>query len=502
MDSGDEGHRAGDPGALLEPTAAARGRGPAAGRDPEGQAAAAPRRRAADDADDAGDLHARPRPRAPAPTTTAASCSTRSVDQDVWLTGSNVLPGNPNVVHHVILFKISPDDGRRGRGEGRRRPTTRAGPASAAPGSAGEFGNLDDANWLAAWAPGGDETKVQDGYGVKLEAGSRIVMQVHYNLLKGAAPDQSPTQLRWMPGDTDLTPLHTFLHARAGRAALPPRPQRRPAVRPRRRVDRREEAVRHRRQHQHAAAHALRHRDRAQRDHVLHPPGQPRHDRARRGRPHAPARPQDHHRGQPRHRPRRRRCCGSRSGTSTTRAPSRSTRSTSTPATPSASPASTSSGCATSCRRSRPSARTATSSGPRAAPTRCAWACSRWPTTTSPDRVERGRASRSQSFESRGRSHRAGPTTVSGHLSREHALDAARRRTAGAREDHRQPEDDQQRPGGDPVPAAWSRRACRRSRAARPRARGGSAPSGARPGAGGRPGTTRAACSRRRTPPS
>ena len=37
---------------------AARGRGPAAGRDPEGQAAAAPRRRAADDPDHAGDLHA------------------------------------------------------------------------------------------------------------------------------------------------------------------------------------------------------------------------------------------------------------------------------------------------------------------------------------------------------------------------------------------------------------------------------------------------------------
>jgi hypothetical protein len=36
-------------------------------------------------------------------------------------------------------------------------------------------------------------------------------MQVHYNLLKGAAPDTSSTQLRWMPGSKDLTPLHTFL---------------------------------------------------------------------------------------------------------------------------------------------------------------------------------------------------------------------------------------------------------------------------------------------------
>ena len=43
------------------------------------------------------------------------------VDQDMWLTGSNVLPGNPNVVHHVILFKIPPDSGGRGRGQGRGR---------------------------------------------------------------------------------------------------------------------------------------------------------------------------------------------------------------------------------------------------------------------------------------------------------------------------------------------------------------------------------------------
>ncbi len=132
------------------------------------------------------------------------------VDKDVWLTGSNVLPGNPNVVHHVILFKISPDDV--GEAEAKDADTEDPGwTCFGGTGISGEFGDLDDANWLAAWAPGGDETKVSDGFGVKLEAGSRIVMQVHYNLLKGASPDQSATQLRWMPGDTDLTTLHTFL---------------------------------------------------------------------------------------------------------------------------------------------------------------------------------------------------------------------------------------------------------------------------------------------------
>jgi hypothetical protein len=113
-------------------------------------------------------------------------------------------------VHHVILFKIPPETV--GEAEAKDAQTDDEGwTCFGGTGLSGEFQNLEDANWLAAWAPGGAETKTKNGYGVELEAGSRIVMQVHYNLLKGAAPDKSATQLRWMPGSTDLTPLHTFL---------------------------------------------------------------------------------------------------------------------------------------------------------------------------------------------------------------------------------------------------------------------------------------------------
>jgi hypothetical protein len=129
---------------------------------------------------------------------------------DVWLTGSDVLPGNPDVVHHVILFRIGPDQ----VAEAEQKDADTVGEGwtcFGGTGLAGEFTDLEDADWLAAWAPGGDEVKTPDGYGVPLEAGSRIVMQVHYNLLKGAAPDVSSTQLRWMPATTDLTALHTYL---------------------------------------------------------------------------------------------------------------------------------------------------------------------------------------------------------------------------------------------------------------------------------------------------
>jgi hypothetical protein len=209
MDAGDDGRRAGDPGALLTPT-----------KPPEVEAqelAAVPK----------GKLlplrEGEQRMTLTMPETYTPSAPYGSgtddyrcflldpqLDQDVWLTGSNVLPGNPDVVHHVILFKLSPDDVK--AAEAKDAASGDPGwTCFGGTGIAGEFGDLDDANWLAAWAPGGDETKTRDDYGVRLEAGSRIVMQVHYNLLKGAAPDQSATQLRWMPGSTDLTALHTFL---------------------------------------------------------------------------------------------------------------------------------------------------------------------------------------------------------------------------------------------------------------------------------------------------
>jgi hypothetical protein len=133
-----------------------------------------------------------------------------ALDQDVWLTGSNVLPGNPDVVHHVILFRVAPEQ----RLEAAAKDSADSGPGwtcFGGTGLRGDFSNIDDASWLGAWAPGGDETKTRDGYGVRLAAGSQIVMQVHYNLLKGAAPDRSSTELRWMPASKDLTPLHTVL---------------------------------------------------------------------------------------------------------------------------------------------------------------------------------------------------------------------------------------------------------------------------------------------------
>ena len=131
------------------------------------------------------------------------------LEKDVFLTGSQVLPGNPQVVHHVILFRVEPEQVAEAQALDADSPDP-GWTCFGGTGLKGEFTNVDDANWLAAWAPGGDETKTPDGYGTPLRAGAQIVMQVHYNLLQGAAPDVSSTQLRWMRGDAGLIPLHTY----------------------------------------------------------------------------------------------------------------------------------------------------------------------------------------------------------------------------------------------------------------------------------------------------
>ena len=153
------------------------------------------------------------------------------LDRDSYLTGTNVVPGNPDVVHHVILFRATPDqvdDAERLDAESDDLGWTCFGGS----GLPGDFANVNDANWLGAWAPGTKETLTSSGLRRRPAAGSRIVMQVHYNLLAGQSPDMSSTQIRVTPEARRHHPAAHLPAARPGRAAVPARPRRRAVVRP------------------------------------------------------------------------------------------------------------------------------------------------------------------------------------------------------------------------------------------------------------------------------
>lgn len=132
------------------------------------------------------------------------------LNKDSYLTGTHVLPGDPTVVHHVILFKVAPED----VASAKQLDAEAEGAGWTCFGGTGlqsPADQLNDANWIAAWAPGSDERVTKDGYGTKLAKGTQVIMQVHYNLLQGPKPDVSATQLRLASTKQPMTELSTML---------------------------------------------------------------------------------------------------------------------------------------------------------------------------------------------------------------------------------------------------------------------------------------------------
>ena len=125
-----------------------------------------------------------------------------------YLTGSQFLPQNSAIVHHAIFFRITPEQAARAREVDDGTP----GEGWTCFGDAGLGGQ---SAWVAAWAPGANETLLGAGLGYPMPAGSMLVMQVHYNLLatggKPGGSDQSGIRLRLADGAGRMTALQTML---------------------------------------------------------------------------------------------------------------------------------------------------------------------------------------------------------------------------------------------------------------------------------------------------
>ncbi|HEY7717614.1 MAG TPA: hypothetical protein VH915_02565, partial [Pedococcus sp.] len=126
------------------------------------------------------------------------------------VTGIDVLPGSPDVVHHVILFRVPPAQVAQAQDQDRQDPG-QGWTCFGGSGVAGQGASLDGAPWLGAWAPGGGERVMANDLGMQVEPGSRVVMQVHYNLLAGSSPDRSAARLRVADDDGTRKALHTVL---------------------------------------------------------------------------------------------------------------------------------------------------------------------------------------------------------------------------------------------------------------------------------------------------
>lgn len=134
--------------------------------------------------------------------------------RDVFLTAARIEPGVASLVHHVILFRVPSTD----VAAARKLDAAAPGPGWSCFGGTGiptdaasAIGALDSSPWVAAWAPGWGAEHLPAGIGVPLEAGTRIVMQVHYNLLNARKADRSRAVLTTVPAAAGLDPVETTL---------------------------------------------------------------------------------------------------------------------------------------------------------------------------------------------------------------------------------------------------------------------------------------------------
>ncbi len=121
------------------------------------------------------------------------------VEETQYLTGSWVEPGQQEIVHHVLVYAVPPEDAaavdEANGADGTTGYTCFGGPVPSGS-SEGTLGGGVPPTQLGAWVPGQLPNILPEGRGVAIEAGSRIVMQVHYNTLETSpGPDETEFQM-------------------------------------------------------------------------------------------------------------------------------------------------------------------------------------------------------------------------------------------------------------------------------------------------------------------
>ncbi len=109
-------------------------------------------------------------------------------DADPFVTGLGVVPGNEQIVHHAILLVAGPEV----VAGFEALDAADAGPGWTCPGGA----VLGYTGWIGGWSPGWDGQEVPEGLGQPVEAGSKLILSVHYSVVEAApGPDQTTVQL-------------------------------------------------------------------------------------------------------------------------------------------------------------------------------------------------------------------------------------------------------------------------------------------------------------------
>ncbi|MDP1827195.1 MAG: hypothetical protein Q8L48_28235 [Archangium sp.] len=116
-----------------------------------------------------------------------------------YITGVNARPGVASQAHHIALYIVEPADAMYPRMWDAEDAT---------PGYecfGGPFGSRPQqfpVNLLTAWIPGYQGTTFPRGGGIRIEPGTTVVMQMHYNVQNVAQPQEDLTSMEFTLADT------------------------------------------------------------------------------------------------------------------------------------------------------------------------------------------------------------------------------------------------------------------------------------------------------------
>jgi len=112
-------------------------------------------------------------------------------DETRYVTGMGITPGNASTVHHVIAYYVGPD----AADEADALDAAEEGPGYTCFGSANT--SFEATRMLGAWVPGVSPADYPAGTGIRIEPGTKVILQVHYNMVTwNGEPDQTSLDLK------------------------------------------------------------------------------------------------------------------------------------------------------------------------------------------------------------------------------------------------------------------------------------------------------------------
>lgn len=124
-------------------------------------------------------------------------------DADTYVVGTNVIPDQGPIVHHVLVYVVSPNE----RADIEALDAADPGPGYTCFGTPGTEGVPSP---IAAWVPGMPPQLLDDDSMFFIPSGSKLVMQVHYNVLS-APPALDQTTLHLFTTDVPRAFVHEAL---------------------------------------------------------------------------------------------------------------------------------------------------------------------------------------------------------------------------------------------------------------------------------------------------